>query len=78
MQTSLISGKRISVVEACQELAKDMSQNGMKGVFRGQGLGMVKAIVSLTTVLKLRQSSRLPVVGDVFNPLSNPYPWKNK
>lgn len=48
MQTSSISGKRISVVEACKELAKDMAQNGMKGVFRGQGLGLAKAIVSLS------------------------------
>ena len=48
MQTSSISGKRISVVEACKELAKDMAQNGMKGIFRGQGLGLTKAIVSLS------------------------------
>ena len=48
MQTSSISGKRIGVVEACKELAKDMAQHGMKGVFRGQGLGLVKAIVSLS------------------------------
>jgi hypothetical protein len=48
MQTSSISGKRIGVVEACQELAKDMAQHGMKGVFRGQGLGLAKAIVSLS------------------------------
>ena len=48
MQTSSISGKRIGLVEACKELAKDMAQHGMKGVFRGQGLGLVKAIVSLS------------------------------
>jgi len=48
MQTSSISGKRIGVMEACQELAKDMAQHGMKGVFRGQGLGLAKAIVSLS------------------------------
>lgn len=48
MQTSSISGKKIGVIEACKELAKDMHQHGMKGVFRGQGLGIAKAIVSLS------------------------------
>ena len=48
MQTNSIQGKRIGVTEACKELAKDMTQFGMKGIFRGQGLGMTKAIVSLT------------------------------
>ena len=48
MQTNSIQGKRIGVTEACKELAKDMTQFGMKGIFRGQGLGMAKAIVSLT------------------------------
>jgi len=48
MQTSSISGKPIGVMEACKELAKDMAQHGMKGVFRGQGLGLAKAIVSLS------------------------------
>jgi hypothetical protein len=48
MQTASISGKRIGVTEACKELATDMSKFGMKGIFRGQGLGMAKAIVSLT------------------------------
>lgn len=48
MQTNSIKGKKIGVVEACKELSKDMTQFGMKGVFRGQGLGMAKAIVSLS------------------------------
>jgi len=48
MQTASISGKRIGVVDACKELATDMSKFGMKGIFRGQGLGMAKAIVPLT------------------------------
>ena len=48
MQTASISGKRIGVTDACKELATDMSKFGMKGIFRGQGLGMAKAIVSLT------------------------------
>lgn len=48
MQTSSIKGKSIGVGEALKELGKDMAQFGMKGIFRGQGLGMAKAIVSLT------------------------------
>jgi hypothetical protein len=48
MQTTSISGKRISVVEACKELGKDMSQFGLKGIFRGQGIGLIKAIISLS------------------------------
>ena len=48
MQTSSMSGKSISVLDACKELSKDMAQNGMKGIFRGQGLGLAKAIVSLS------------------------------
>ena len=48
MQTSSMSGKSISVLDACKELGKDMAQNGMKGIFRGQGLGLAKAIVSLS------------------------------
>lgn len=48
MQTSSISGKSITVLDACKELSKDMAQNGMRGIFRGQGLGLAKAIVSLS------------------------------
>lgn len=48
MQTNSIAGKRIGVMEACGEMAKDMSKFGMRGVFRGQGIGIAKAIVSLT------------------------------
>ena len=48
MQTSSISGKKISLVDAIKEMGKDMSQFGLRGVFRGQGIGIMKAIVSLT------------------------------
>jgi hypothetical protein len=48
MQTSSIKGNSIGVKDALKELVRDMSQFGMKGIFRGQGLGMTKAIVSLT------------------------------
>lgn len=48
MQTNSIKGKSIGVVEAVKELGADMAQFGMKGVFRGQGIGIFKAIISLT------------------------------
>lgn len=48
MQTSSIQGKSISVTSALKELALDMREFGMKGIFRGQGLGLAKAIVSLS------------------------------
>jgi hypothetical protein len=48
MQTNSIAGKRISVVEAVKEMMHDMSTFGLRGVFRGQGIGIAKAIVSLT------------------------------
>merc|ERR1712100_90286 len=48
MQTNSIKGKSIGVVEACKEIAHDMSTFGLAGVFRGQGIGIAKAIVSLT------------------------------
>jgi hypothetical protein len=48
MQTTPINKKQIGFLEACKELSYDMAQNGMKGVFRGQGIGMVKGVLSLT------------------------------
>jgi hypothetical protein len=48
MQTSKISGKSISVVEAVREMITDSAQFGLRGVFRGQGIGIFKAIISLT------------------------------
>jgi len=48
MQTSKISGKAISVVEAVREVMRDSAQFGMRGVFRGQGIGIMKAVISLT------------------------------
>ena len=48
MQTSAISGKRIGVGQAVKEMATDMSTFGLRGVFRGQGIGIAKAIVSLS------------------------------
>lgn len=48
MQTSSISGKRISLPSAMKEIAVDTKKFGLRGIFRGQGIGIAKAIVSLT------------------------------
>lgn len=48
MQTSSIAGKSITVVEACKEVARDSAKYGMRGIFRGQGIGIAKAVISLT------------------------------
>jgi hypothetical protein len=48
MQTNSIKGNSIGVLEACKEMGADMAKFGLAGVFRGQGIGIAKAIVSLT------------------------------
>lgn len=48
MQTSSINEKGISVVGAVKEVMRDSAKFGLRGVFRGQGIGIVKAIISLT------------------------------
>lgn len=48
MQTSKIDGKSIGVIEACKEVASDSKKFGLRGVFRGQGIGIAKAVLSLT------------------------------
>ena len=48
MQTSKIDGKSIGVIEACKEVVQDSKQFGLRGVFRGQGIGIAKAVLSLT------------------------------
>ena len=48
MQTRDIRGSRISVWQAVKEMGHDMAQFGVRGIFRGQGIGIAKAIVSLT------------------------------
>lgn len=48
MQTSKIDGKSIGVIEACKEVATDSKKFGLRGVFRGQGIGIAKAVLSLT------------------------------
>jgi len=48
MQTSSISGQRIGVIAALKEMAADSAKFGLRGVFRGQGIGIAKAVISLT------------------------------
>ena len=48
MQTNAIQGKSYTVVEAVKEMIVDSTKFGMRGVFRGQGIGIVKAIISLS------------------------------
>lgn len=48
MQTSSIAGKRITVTEAIKEVIVDSKQFGLRGIFRGNGIGIAKAVISLT------------------------------
>jgi hypothetical protein len=48
MQTSSINNKSISIGEAIKEVIKDSKEFGLRGIFRGQGIGIAKAIISLT------------------------------
>jgi len=48
MQTSKISGQSISVGAAIKEVIADSREFGLRGVFRGQGIGIAKAVLSLT------------------------------
>jgi len=48
MQTNSIKGRSIGIVEACREMGADMAKFGLSGIFRGQGIGIFKAIISLS------------------------------
>merc|ERR1712070_1051539 len=48
MQTNSVNSKSISTFEAIKEMGADMAKFGLRGIFRGQGIGIAKAIVSLT------------------------------
>lgn len=48
MQTSKIAGKSIGVGEAIKEVIRDSKEFGLRGIFRGQGIGIAKAVLSLT------------------------------
>jgi hypothetical protein len=63
MQTSSIKGNSISVFDAIKEVAKDSREFGLRGIFRGQGIGIVKAIISLS----LFHEGRLFFTGEFKN-----------
>lgn len=48
MQTNSISGPAIKLVDAVKELVTDTKKFGLRGMFRGQGIGITKAIISLS------------------------------
>ena len=48
MQTNSIQGKSYTVTEAVKEMFIDMHAFGLRGILRGQGIGIVKAIISLS------------------------------
>jgi hypothetical protein len=48
MQTNSISGKSIGALEAVREMVRDSAQFGLRGIFRGQGIGIAKAVISLS------------------------------
>ena len=48
MQTSAVDKKRIGLGDALKEFAADSKTFGLRGLFRGQGIGIFKAVISLT------------------------------
>lgn len=48
MQTNPIKDSNIKITDAVKELVKDSKEFGLRGMFRGQGIGITKAIISLT------------------------------
>jgi hypothetical protein len=48
MQTASVKGKSVGVIEACKELVTDSKNFGLRGAFRGQAVGIFKAVISLT------------------------------
>ena len=48
MQTSSIKGQSVNLKEAIGQVIKDSKEYGLRGIFRGQGVGIMKAIISLT------------------------------
>ena len=47
-ELSAVARESIGAVAAVKELGADMAKFGLSGIFRGQGIGIAKAIVSLT------------------------------
>jgi len=48
MQTSAINKSSINLGSAVKEFVADTKQFGMRGLFRGQGIGIFKAVISLS------------------------------
>jgi hypothetical protein len=48
MQTNSLKGNPITVGQAVKEMVIDMKTFGIAGIFRGQGIGIAKAIISLS------------------------------
>jgi hypothetical protein len=48
MQTNPIKDKNIKITDAIKELVRDSREFGLRGMFRGQGIGIIKAIISLS------------------------------
>ena len=48
-----INGKSISLFSAIKEVVKDSKEYGLRGIFRGQGIGITKAIISLSLLWRL-------------------------
>ena len=48
MQTSAVDKKSIGLGQALKEFAADSKAFGLRGLFRGQGIGIFKAVISLT------------------------------
>ena len=48
MQTNSIKKESLPITSALKELVLDMKAFGLAGIFRGQGIGIAKAIVSLS------------------------------
>ena len=47
LQARQASASKMTVTDALKELSRDMKEFGMRGIFRGQGIGMVKGCASL-------------------------------
>jgi hypothetical protein len=62
MQTSSMKKKGITLTEALKELVSDSKNFGLKGAFRGQGIGMVKAIISLSLFHEGRMFSEKMII----------------
>jgi hypothetical protein len=48
MQTASIKSKQITLIDAIKEVVDDSKKFGVRGFFRGQGIGIAKAVISLT------------------------------